>query len=101
MERITYQEILIANDSSFFAKELLQREPYPGEARRSSKEQLAEACWSGLLRETLPELCPPLDLQQINEGIKFLNVCMGERTRNYSVVYSINPYFFLNHTRKN
>lgn len=101
MEKITYQEILIVHSSSYFSKEFSEKQIIPNGRRLSHKEQLAEACWNGLLNEALPELTTSLPLQQINEGNKFLNICFGENEEPASTVFSVNPYFFLNHSRKN
>ncbi len=101
MEPIIYQEILLAHSSKFFNKEFFCKEPSPEYSHLSPKEQLAEACWNGILREILPELCTSLQMDQINEGNKFLNVCLGYSEDRNSTCFSVNPYFFLNHTRKN
>lgn len=101
MEKVTYQEILIVHSSKYFSKEFMEREALPNAKRLSHKEQLAEACWNGLLKEALPEICTKLRMQQINEGNKFLNICFGENEEPASTVFSVNPYFFLNHSRKN
>lgn len=101
MEPITYQEILLAHASRFFQKEFYLRDPLPDYKNMSAKEQLAEACWNGTLREILPELCAALEMNQINEGNKFLNVCMGYDDERNNTCFSLNPYFFLNTSRKN
>lgn len=101
MEPINYQEILIAHSSDFFSREFFLKERASGFENLPPKEQLAEACWNGILREVLPEITTHLHLTQINEGNKFLNVCLGDDDEKYSVAFSINPYYFLNHSRKN
>lgn len=101
MEKINYQEIFIVHSSKFFSKQFLELEQLPYHKKLSHKEQLAEACWNGLLKEALPEISTSLRLQQINEGNKFLNICFGENDKPGSTVFSLNPYFFLNHSRKN
>lgn len=101
METIIYQEILLAHSSKFFNKEFFCKETSPEYEHLSPKEQLAEACWNGVLREMLPELCSSLHMDQINEGNRFINVCMGDTEDRNNTCFSINPYFFLNHSRKN
>ncbi|HRP17957.1 MAG TPA: hypothetical protein PL128_08160 [Ginsengibacter sp.] len=101
METITYHEVLIAPNSQFFSKEFHYRQPYSEISGMSNKDKLAEACWGGLLKEMLPEVCPDLELKEIDEGNKFLNLRMGRRSKEHSICYSINPYYFLNHVRKN
>ncbi|MBN9349514.1 MAG: hypothetical protein J0H55_02420 [Chitinophagaceae bacterium] len=101
MEPIIFQEILLAHASRFFQKEFQQRYFLTAHRNLTSKEQLAEACWNGLLREILPELCTTLEMNQINEGNKFLSVCLGYDDERNNTCFSLNPYFFLNTTRKN
>lgn len=101
METITYQEIMVIYSSRFFSRELLDNEELANDHQLTHKEQLADACWNGLLREMLPEITSALILQQINEGNQFLNVCMGENDDSSFGLLSINPYFFLNSVRKN
>lgn len=101
MESITYQEILIAHSSDFFSREFFAKERASGYENLQPKEQLAEACWNGILTDVLPEITTHLHLTKINEGNKFLNVCLGDEAETNSVAFSINPYYFLNHSRKN
>lgn len=101
METINYQEILIAHSSDFFSRAFFMKERASQFENMPPKEQLAEACWNGVLRDILPEITTDLHLNQINEGNKFLNVCLGEEGESHSVSFSINPYYFLNHSRKN
>lgn len=101
METINYQEILIAHSSNFFSREFFLKEPEIRYDNLTPKEQLAEACWNGILRDVLPEITTSLHLSQICEGNKFLSVCLGENDERYSVAFSVNPYYFLNHSRKN
>lgn len=101
METLTYQEIMIIYESRYFSRELLDNDDFTRERLLSHKEQLAEACWNGLLKEMLPEITSELVLQKINEGNKFLNVCMGDQEEPWHGLLSVNPYFFLNHVRKN
>lgn len=101
METITYQEIMVIFDSRFFSRQLLDIEEPVDDCQLTIKEQLADACWNGLLKEVLPELTSMLIMQQINEGNQFLNVCLGEHEDPCYGLSSLNPYFFLNSIRKN
>lgn len=101
METIYYQEILIAHSSNFFSREFFLNERTDSYENLTPIEQLTEACWSGILSEILPEITTRLHLSQINEGNKFLNVCLGNEEERSSVAFSVNPYFFLNSSRKN
>lgn len=101
MEPVIFQEILLAHQSNFFQKEFYQQNYSPDFSWLHAKEQLAEACWNGILKEMLPELWTRLRMNQINEGNQFLNVCLGQDDERNNTCFSLNPYFFLNPTRKN
>lgn len=101
METIYYQEILIAHSSDFFSREFFLNERTNHYQNLLPVEQLTEACWNGILSEILPEVTTRLHLSEINEGNKFLNVCLGNESDRSSVAFSVNPYFFLNSSRKN
>lgn len=101
MNKHVYQEVLVALSSDFFSREFFLNEHYPGYESAHPKELLAEAFWNGLLHELLPEVTPRMQMTQISEGNEFLNVCLGYENKNYVAALSINPYYFLNHSRKN
>lgn len=66
----------------------------------TEKEQLQNACWNGLLREILPEICMPtaeknLYLWQITEATSFIDLELGEVPGEIEKSYSINPYSFV------
>ena len=93
--KVTCQEILIMHNSRFFSKELYDRdEPVEGE-RLSQKEQLADACRNGLIKEILPEISSSLSLIEINEAESFLGLCYGEFDQPIEKEFSIDPNSFL------
>ena len=98
--KITCQEIIITPDSHFFAKEF---EDVSGLYHHgmSPKKILAEACWNGLLKLSLPEILPELELININEGDKILDLRFGVNGYHLETEFSINPYLFLNDDRQN
>jgi hypothetical protein len=98
--KIICQEILITPDSKFFSKEF--EELLNTENRNLSQKQiLAEACWNGLLKLSLPEILPELELININEGDRVLDLRFGSYGHNLDTEYSINPYLFINYDRRN
>ena len=97
---IICQEILITPDSKFFSKEF--DELLSAKARKLTQKQiLAEACWNGLLKLSLPEILPELELININEGERVLDLRFGTYGHNLETEFSINPYLFLNYDRRN
>ena len=98
--KIICQEILITPDSKFFSKEF--EELLNTENRNLSQKQiLAEACWNGLLKLSLPEILPELELININEGDRVLDLRFGAFGHNLETEYSINPYLFIKYDRRN
>ena len=98
--KIICQEILITPDSKFFSKEF--EELLNTENRNLSQKQiLAEACWNGLLKLSLPEILPELELININEGDRVLDLRFGAFGHHLETEYSINPYLFIKYDRRN
>lgn len=93
--KVTTQEILVMHNSRFFSRELNEKEESTDRRRLSQKEQVAEACWNGLLKETLPELFSHLSLIQIDECRSFLDLKFGEYGSGIEKELSLNPYSFL------
>lgn len=98
--KIICQEILITPDSKFFSKEF--DEMQSAEKKNLSQKQiLAKACWNGLLKLSLPEILPELELININEGERVLDLRFGSYGQHLDTEFSINPYLFLNYDRRN
>ena len=91
---VTSQEILLMHNSSFFSKELNERETPTDGKRLSQEEQIAEACWNGLIRETLPEISTSLSLIEVEEASAFLCLEFGENGQRIEKAFSLNPYLF-------
>ena len=88
------QEILLMHNSRFFSKELNEKENPVDGKRLSREEQIAEACWNGLIRETLPEISTSLSLIEVEEGSVFLCLQFGENGQRIEKEFSLNPYLF-------
>lgn len=87
-------EILIMHHSRFFSKGFSKKANDTNDKHFTIAEHLAEACWNGLINETLPEISTSLSLIKINEGSYFLDLQYG----NYDEMEresSLNPYLFL------
>ncbi|MEO7317227.1 MAG: hypothetical protein ABIW47_18700 [Ginsengibacter sp.] len=98
--KIICQEILITPDSRFFSKEFDQIKSVE-KRNLTQKQMLAEACWNGLLKLSLPEILPELELININEGDRVLDLRFGAYGHHLETEYSINPYLFFNQDRRN
>lgn len=98
--KVICQEILIMHQSHFFSRELIERVKSRDD-NLSSVEQLAEACWHGLIHVALPEISSSLSLAEINEGRKFLDLRFSEPGQNIDNEFSVNPYLFLGGVRSN
>jgi hypothetical protein len=93
---IISQEILLMHNSRFFSKELNEKETPVDGKRLSQEEQIVEACWNGLIRETLPEISTSLSLIEVEESSAFLCLEFGENGQRMEKVFSVNPYLFFN-----
>ena len=91
---VTTQEILLMHNSRFFSKELNEKETPAEDKRLSQEEQIVEACWNGLIRETLPEISTSLSLIEISEASAFLYLQFGEYGQKVENGFSLNPYLF-------
>ncbi|MEO6681208.1 MAG: hypothetical protein ABIN48_00140 [Ginsengibacter sp.] len=97
---IICQEILITTESRFFTNGFKDLQLTPSK-KMTRKQFLAEACWNGLLKHTLPEILNDLELININEGERILDLRFGENGQQVDTKLSINPYLFLNYDRRN
>jgi len=94
-------EILLFTNTSFSSKQLSSREGLDSQRRDDEASNLEEACWNGLLWETLPEIYlgagsqKELVLWKIIQGDNFLELDYGELSKQKDYDYSINPYLFL------
>ena len=97
--KIINQEILLMTTTTFAHREW--QDAY-GSRILSTEEQLAEACWNGLLDELLPGIIErsasgkKLFLRQIIPCNSFLEIDLCESPVEVDTKLSVNPYFFLN-----
>ena len=94
-------EILLFTNTRFSLKQFCER--FDPDHRFDALEfnNLEEACWNGLLWETMPELYlttgsrKELVLWKIIEADHFLELSYGGILQPKQFSFSINPYFFL------
>lgn len=97
----TQQEILLFIKTHFSSRYLDKKDELGNERKLSEKELLEEACWNGLIWETLPEICEwsnnsrSLTLWAINEADSFLDLLFGEYKERGEKAFSVNPYVFM------
>jgi hypothetical protein len=99
MRTTSTQEILLLTGTRFSARHALEKD----DARQlylTEKEQLEEACWNGLLKEMLPEICEKdnenkLYMWQVWKTNSFIEIEMAEVPEEKENYYSIDPYSFL------
>ncbi|MBA2249904.1 MAG: hypothetical protein H0W12_06890 [Chitinophagaceae bacterium] len=98
--KFTQQEILLITGSNFSSRECSD-ENIADKSKLSASEQLADACWNGLLDQMLPELVErtadgkKLLLWNIKEYNSFLELELCESNTKSDPVFSIDPYRFL------
>lgn len=91
------QEILIMHHSRFFTDKLQIND----DDSASFEQQLADACWRGLIQDILPEINPSISLTEINKGNSFLDLRYIAADQTVEEELSINPYLFLGGVREN
>lgn len=92
------QEILLMTGTHFTSMQCWQKMNSENDHLRSESEQMQDACWNGLLKEMLPEVCKDnknLYLWQIRENKSCLNIELGELPTPLEAYFSIDPYTFL------
>jgi hypothetical protein len=101
-EFFTAQEILLVTNSKFAAKEYIKKDEGQPGPKRPITENLAEACWNGMLGEMLPELYmtenkKPLRLWELGEGNHLFYLKLGVTDIRPDAEWTINPYRFADH----
>ena len=97
----TQQEILLMTGTNFSSRQCSKKDDDDNQANLTEKEQLEEACWSGMLQEMLPEIYEQpaenrkLYLWQIREASSFLGLELGEQPGDKESHLSIDPYTFM------
>lgn len=95
------QEILLVTGSEFASREYSKRENTDNSINVSVIEKLKEVCWSGLLKELIPEIFPgpesaiKIYLLQVREANRFIALEMGEYPTGVDKYLSIDPYRFM------
>jgi len=96
------QEMLLLTTSGFSMRELCERLNYEGSPRQlSSTDKLAEACWLGLLHETMPEMIQKeisgksLYIWQIHQRATSLQIMLSDVPPVIETEFSIDPHQFL------
>jgi len=100
MENAIQQEILLMANSSISRKSFSKKKRSQSRQTFSQREELAEACWNGMLGEFLPGLLlsikgRPLYIWQIQCAQNFLHIDLCERPKFSNREESIDPYIFL------
>ena len=104
METTLQQEILLMTGTKFSSRQCWQKNNSENDNLSSESEQLRDACWNGLLKEMLPEICPQnknLYLWQIRENKCGLDIELGELPAEVEPYFSIDPYTFLTEQSEN
>lgn len=101
-----HQEILLFVNTHFSSREWLAKKMLKEAHVLSPKQQLAQACWNGLLPDVLPEffdtLCDKsIVLWEVNEAESFIDLEYGEFVRHPEKHFSINPYVFMTYQGNN
>jgi hypothetical protein len=95
----TQQEILLLTGTNFSARHSFEKDD-KDKMFLTEKEQLEEACWNGLLKDMLPEICEQvygnkLYMWQVWKTNSFIEIELGEIPEEKEKYYSIDPYSFL------
>ena len=98
METTLQQEILLMTGTKFSSRQCWQKNVTEKDNSYSEADQLQDACWNGLLKEMLPEICEEnknLYLWQIRENKCGLDIELGQLPSPLEPYFSIDPYTFL------
>ena len=103
-----HQEILLLTTSCFSLRELCQSLNYDASLRQmSDTEKLAEACWLGLLHETMPEIIQKTEsgkslyIWQIQHSPTSLQIRLSNAIFSIEPELSIDSHLFLEANSKN
>lgn len=98
MKTTSTQEILLLTGTYFSSRHFFEKTSNGNHL--TEKEQLEEACWNGLLKEMLPEICEQgnvnkLYMWQVWKTNSFIEIELAEVPEEKDNYYSIDPYSFL------
>ncbi|HEV3251678.1 MAG TPA: hypothetical protein VGZ71_12035 [Puia sp.] len=97
----TQQEILLRTGTSFSQRHLSDKCDSGSPKHLTEMELLEEACWNGLLKEMLPEICEEsgkgknLYLWEVRESASCLHLEIGQYPQPKEGFFSIDPTTFL------
>ncbi len=93
----TQQEILLLTGTNFSSRHCFEKDE--NQNHLTEKEQLEEACWNGMLKDMLPEICDQdgnkLYMWQVWKANSFIEIELGEIQEEKENYFSIDPYSFL------
>ena len=102
-----HQEILLLTTSRFLLREFCQSLNHDDSRHISDSEKLAEACWSGLLHETMPETIQKTEsgkslyIWQIQHSPTSLQISLSNAIFAIEPEFSIDSHLFLKANSKN
>ena len=103
-----HQEILLLTTSCFSLRELCQKTSFDDSLRQlSDTEKLSQACWSGILHETMPEIIQKTEsgkslyIWQIQHSAGSLHISLSNAIFSIEPELSIDSHRFLNANSKN
>jgi hypothetical protein len=97
----TQQEVLLMTGTGFASRQYSERDIPDNTKNIPQNEKLKDACWSGLLKEMLPEVfffndpAVRLYLWQVREANRFFALEMSEYPTGINKYGSIDPYRFM------
>lgn len=94
------KELLLVVHSTFFSTLWVKNNNAEADGWFSQKEQLKEACYSGLSPELLPECFDKgydrsAPLWKINDANTFIDLVFCKYTQKKEKQFSVNPYIFM------
>ena len=95
----TQQEILLVTGTNFSSRHCFEKDDI-SQNHLTEREQLEEACWNGLLKYMLPEICEQdhgnkIYMWQVWKTNSFIEIELGEIPEEKENYFSIDPYSFL------
>lgn len=104
-QKYIQQEIVFFINNKFSGNLLCEKKENKDKPAASAREQMADACWNGLLNQLLPEICikvdnKPLTIWEVQEAQNALLLQLGTLTVT-AAEDSINPYRFITDSRYN
>lgn len=99
MKKVIQQQILLITGTHFSSRQCWQKNNSEDKDAFSEAEELQDACWNGLLKEMLPEICKlnnkDLYLWQIRENKSAIDIEIGQLPAEVDSFFSIDPYAFV------